>query len=431
MTRPIIKIEDVGKLYQLGYVGTGSFREDVIGWWAQVRGKPNPNLPVGMERSDSNIGYLWALREIYLEIEQGEILGIIGANGAGKSTLLKLLSRVTAPTVGTIKMKGSVGSLLEVGTGFHPELTGRENVYLNGSILGMSKQEIDQKFDEIVDFAGVETYIDTPVKRYSSGMYVRLGFAVAAHLEPDILIVDEVLAVGDAEFQKKAIGKMGDVSAQGRTILFVSHNMTSVRNLTQNCILLDEGRITKQGPTNEVVDSYIAQKIHISTRKDLQNFKYPGVDPNAPLQIKNIWVNDDKDSDQVPLIPVGDGDISVNLLVEAYKEIKNPFIELNIKNKNLEIVVRFQTSKSDGFTLYPGEQIVTCSMRDVFFYPGDYFTSVGIREAVKSKIHWEVYQDVPIFEVINIGDEIVMEFGERPSIISKDFSWDVKTKVEI
>src|SRR6187399_461806 len=244
---PIIKIEDISKQYRLGEVGTGSFSHDLNRWWHRVRGKDDPYLKIG-EANDrtkkGNSDYVWALKDINFEVQRGEVLGIIGRNGAGKSTLLKILSRTTSPTTGSVKIKGRVASLLEVGTGFHPELSGRENIFLNGAILGMTKKEIKNKFDEIVDFAGVERYIDTPVKRYSSGMYVRLAFGVAAHLEPEILIVDEVLAVGDSEFQKKALGKMKDVSqSQGRTVLFVSHNMLAVKSLCSTGLLMEQGRI--------------------------------------------------------------------------------------------------------------------------------------------------------------------------------------------
>jgi lipopolysaccharide transport system ATP-binding protein len=227
----VIKAENVSKLYRLGQVGTGTLSHDLKRWWALTRGKEDPYMKVGVENDrtkKSNSDYAWALQDINFNVERGDTLGIIGKNGAGKSTLLKILSRVTTPTKGEIKVRGRIASLLEVGTGFHPELTGKENIYMNGAILGMTKREISSKFDEIVDFAGVELYINTPVKRYSSGMYVRLAFAVAAHLEPEILIVDEVLAVGDAEFQKKCLGKMGDVASHGRTIIFVSHNMQAV-----------------------------------------------------------------------------------------------------------------------------------------------------------------------------------------------------------
>ncbi len=259
--KPVIKIENLSKMYRLGTIGTGTISHDLNRWWHRVRGKEDPYLKIGEDNvsgDKSNSGYVWALKDINLEVMPGEVLGIIGKNGAGKSTLLKILSRVTGPTAGSISYTGRIGSLLEVGTGFHPELTGRENIFLNGAILGMTKAEIGRKLDEIVDFAGVERYIDTPVKRYSSGMRVRLGFAVAAFLEPDILVVDEVLAVGDAEFQKKAIGKMQDVSIQdGRTILFVSHNMNSIRSLCTKSILLNDGKITSKGDVDSIIKKYL------------------------------------------------------------------------------------------------------------------------------------------------------------------------------
>ena len=247
-------------MYRLGVIGTGTISHDLNRWWHKVRGKEDPYLKIGeanVSGSKSDSGYVWALKDINLEVMPGEVLGIIGKNGAGKSTLLKILSKVTGPTTGSITYRGRIGSLLEVGTGFHRELTGRENIFLNGAILGMTKAEIRSKLDEIVAFAGVERYIDTPVKRYSSGMMVRLGFAVAAHLEPEILVVDEVLAVGDAEFQKKAVGKMQDVSKnEGRTILFVSHNLGSIQKLCTRAIVLDAGRIKFEGNVNESIKAY-------------------------------------------------------------------------------------------------------------------------------------------------------------------------------
>jgi lipopolysaccharide transport system ATP-binding protein len=257
----VIKVENLSKQYRLGNVGTGSIAHDVNRAWYRIRGKEDPYLKIGEENDRSKKGsseYVWALRDINFDVKQGEVLGIIGRNGAGKSTLLKILSRTTSPTTGEIKIKGRVASLLEVGTGFHPELTGRENIFLNGAILGMTKKEIKGKFDEIVDFAGVERYIDTPVKRYSSGMYVRLAFGVAAHLEPEILIVDEVLAVGDAEFQKKALGKMKDVSGkEGRTVLFVSHNMAAIQNLCSRTIYLKNGKVAYSNETINTINYYL------------------------------------------------------------------------------------------------------------------------------------------------------------------------------
>ena len=256
-----IEFNNISKQYRLGLVSTRTLSHDLNRWWqTAILRKEDPYLKIGSENDRATAAdseYVWALKNIDFKVEQGDVVGIIGKNGAGKSTLLKLLSRVTAPTTGTIKAKGRIGSLLEVGTGFHQEMTGRENIYMNGAILGMTKKEIAKKLDEIVDFSGCERYIDTPVKRYSSGMMVRLGFAVAAHLDPEILVVDEVLAVGDAEFQKKAIGKMKDVSqGQGRTVLFVSHNMGSIRNLCNRGVLLEHGQLKMMGDVNEVIDEY-------------------------------------------------------------------------------------------------------------------------------------------------------------------------------
>ncbi len=257
-----IEFNNISKLYRLGLVSSGTLSNDLKRWWTMnILHKEDPFLKVGSVNDRSKAAdseYVWALKDIDFKVEQGDVVGIIGKNGAGKSTLLKLLSRVTGPTTGTIKAKGRIASLLEVGTGFHSELTGRENIYMNGTILGMTKHEIDKKIDEIIDFSGCERYIDTPVKRYSSGMTVRLGFAVAAHLDPEILVVDEVLAVGDAEFQKKAIGKMQDVSkGEGRTVLFVSHNMASIRALCKNGVLLENGSVKYTGGIDDVVGYYL------------------------------------------------------------------------------------------------------------------------------------------------------------------------------
>jgi len=255
---PVISVENLSKSYRLGQIGTGTLTRDLSVWWARARGKPNPLLKIGQDDRGNRDGEtIWALKDVSFSVEQGEVLGVIGRNGAGKSTLLKVLSRVTAPTSGRVKVKGRIASLLEVGTGFHPELTGRENVYLNGAILGMTREEVTRKFDEIVDFSGVEQFIDTPVKRYSSGMYVRLAFAVAAHLEPEILLVDEVLAVGDAEFQKKCLGKMDEVAHEGRTVLFVSHNMAAIETLCQRVIYLKQGLLFDSGQTSLMIAKYL------------------------------------------------------------------------------------------------------------------------------------------------------------------------------
>lgn len=315
MSNTVIKVENLSKQYRLGTVGTGSLAHDLNRLWCLMRGKEDPYLKIGEVNNRSEKGsseYVWALRDICFEVQQGEVLGIIGRNGAGKSTLLKILSRTTAPTTGHIKIRGRVASLLEVGTGFHPELSGRDNIYLNGAILGMTRREITRKFDEIVDFAGVERYIDTPVKRYSSGMYVRLAFAVAAHLEPEILIVDEVLAVGDAEFQKKCLGKMKDVSENdGRTILFVSHNMAAVKQLCNEGILLQNGKLFYEGDIKHVTEKYL--QIGITAARE------------------NTWVNED-----------GPGNDKVRITrVAAYAQNKSTTDQIK-SSDDIEVLIEFK-----------------------------------------------------------------------------------------
>ena len=280
-----IEFDHVGKQYRLGLVSTGTFSDDLTRWWTMhVRHQEDPFLKIGETNDRTKKGdsrFVWALKDISFNVEQGDVVGIIGKNGAGKSTLLKLLSRVTTPSVGEIRARGRIASLLEVGTGFHPEMTGRENIYLNGAIMGMTKEEITRKLDEIVDFSGCERYIDTPVKRYSSGITVRLGFAIAAHLEPEILVVDEVLAVGDAEFQKKAIGKMQDVSkGEGRTVLFVSHNMDSMLNLCQKGVLLENGSVKYMGDIRSTVSEYLGG--------DNDN-KFTQKNPKSPLFVSTVF----------------------------------------------------------------------------------------------------------------------------------------------
>ena len=291
MSQTVIKVENLSKAYQIGQIGSGTISRDIDRLWQmKVLGKEDPFLKIGetndrSTKGDSNI--VWSLKDINFEINQGDAVGIIGKNGAGKSTLLKLLSRVTSPTTGNIKVKGRIASLLEVGTGFHPELSGRENIYLNGAILGMRKKEITRKLDEIIDFSGVERYIDTPVKRYSSGMYVRLAFAVAAHLESEILIVDEVLAVGDAEFQKKCLGKMGDISkGEGRTVLFVSHNMSSVKSLCNKGIVIQNGKIIHQGSTESTITNYLSGDLINQKLKDIKHRT-----GNKKVTFKNVCIS--------------------------------------------------------------------------------------------------------------------------------------------
>lgn len=299
MNNTVIEFNHIGKQYTLGSIGTGTLSQDLNRWWAKIRGKEDPFLKIGevndrTQKGDSR--FVWALQDINFKVEQGDVVGIVGNNGAGKSTLLKILSRVTSPTTGDIKIKGRIASLLEVGTGFHPEMTGRENIFMNGSIMGMTKAEIRSKFDEIIDFAGVEKYVDTPVKRYSSGMMVRLGFAIAAHLEPEILVVDEVLAVGDAEFQKKAIGKMQDVSkGEGRTVLFVSHNMAAVRSLCTKGVMLRNGQVDFIGSIPDTLNHYLNIGQSQKKEKIIDNIKYI----KNGLQVTNIEINDTSQAESV------------------------------------------------------------------------------------------------------------------------------------
>lgn len=316
MNNTVIEFNNIGKQYILGSIGTGTLSQDLNRWWANVRGKEDPFLKIGevndrTQKGDSR--FVWALRDINFKIEQGDVVGIIGKNGAGKSTLLKILSRVTSPTIGNIKIKGRIASLLEVGTGFHPEMTGRENIFMNGSIMGMTKPEIKSKFDEIVDFAGVTKYIDTPVKRYSSGMMVRLGFAIAAHLEPEILVVDEVLAVGDAEFQKKAIGKMQDVSkGEGRTVLFVSHNMAAVRSLCTRGVMLKNGTVDFIGNIPDTLDHYLKDDDGKKSELIINNIKWK----KNTIQITNIEINNTKESYSM----IKNGQENLNLLIEGHTQ---------------------------------------------------------------------------------------------------------------
>jgi lipopolysaccharide transport system ATP-binding protein len=286
MSSPVISVSNLSKSYRLGMIGGGTLREDFSRWWAKVRGRPDPTLKIGQGDTRMHGQEFQALRNVSFDVQQGEILGIIGRNGAGKSTLLKILSRVTAPTSGEVRVKGRIASLLEVGTGFHPELTGRENIFLNGAILGMSKAEIRRKFDEIVAFSGVEEFIDTPVKRYSSGMYVRLAFAVAAHLEPEILIVDEVLAVGDGEFQKKCLGKMKDVARCGRTVLFVTHNMQAIKQLCETAILLSNGTISFAGAQLDAITEY---------QNALQQNGAPAITGSREVILSNLTIKNHAD----------------------------------------------------------------------------------------------------------------------------------------
>jgi lipopolysaccharide transport system ATP-binding protein len=372
MKNVVIKIEDVSKQYRLGSVGTGTLSHDLNRFLARVRGKEDPTMKVGVSnRLDTVDGrYVWALQNVNLEICDGEVLGIVGKNGAGKSTLLKLMSRVTSPTTGNIKIKGRIASLLEVGTGFHPELTGRENIYLNGAILGMTKKEIDSKFEEIVEFSGVKKYVNTPVKRYSSGMYVRLAFAVAAHLEPEILIVDEVLAVGDAEFQKKAIGKMQSVSRSGRTVLFVSHNLTAVEQLCTKGILMQNGTLKMEGKVHDITSAYKQMSV------DENELKRSGTRVMEFLEYR-MTRTDGIETDEVFL---GE-DFSVTAEFRAHENIDFADMTLDIRNDSNEFIGHI-TSADDAFEIKEvakGDKRKVCvTVRGINFAPATYYISLWL-----------------------------------------------------
>lgn len=325
----IIKIENLSKIYRLGQISTRTINHDFKRWLFRMRGKEDPYLKIGetnVHSSKGNSDYVWAVKDINLEVMPGEVLGIIGKNGAGKSTLLKILSKVTGPTTGKIHYNGRIGSLLEVGTGFHQELSGRENIFLNGAILGMTKAEIRKKLDEIIDFSGCKRYIDTPVKRYSSGMMVRLGFSVAAHLDPEILVVDEVLAVGDAEFQKKAIGKMKEVTKdEGRTILFVSHNMGAVKELCNTAVLLNNGEISNIGTANNIVREYLSKPIKVTTPTDFLN-NYESRRGNGEVRFTQIEIN----NDHVPIDPTSE--IKILCRATVINSVDNVYFYMRIKD---------------------------------------------------------------------------------------------------
>ena len=394
-----IEFNNISKLYRLGLVGTGTLSNDLKRWWTMnIRHKEDPFLRIGETNDRSTKGdseYVWALKDIDFKVEQGDVVGIIGKNGAGKSTLLKILSKVTAPTTGTIRARGRIGSLLEVGTGFHPEMTGRENIYMNGAILGMTKQEITRKLDEIVDFSGCERYIDTPVKRYSSGMMVRLGFAVAAHLDPEILVVDEVLAVGDAEFQKKAIGKMQDIShGEGRTVLFVSHNMGAVRSLCHNGILMDNGSIKATGKINDVVDAYLSSSLFTHTCKTIVT---DGMrDKNRSMKVMFMSIEHTKNSD----IYASDEDIVLDIVIKAQKGVEK--CRINCTIRTLDGLSLCNNSSSTFFDIGDGEQK---TLRYTLKNPGlaagqyDLSFSVGIGNMESGETNFDVITNAITLEI--------------------------------
>ncbi|MBN8702985.1 MAG: ABC transporter ATP-binding protein [Bacteroidetes bacterium] len=377
MSNKVISVENISKQYRLGSIGRASLSDEFKSFVNRISGKKES---VQIDENDRTIkgtsNLVWALKDVSFDVSQGEVVGIIGKNGAGKSTLLKILSRTTTPTTGTIKLKGRVASLLEVGTGFHPELSGRENIFLNGTIMGMTKREVAQKFDEIVDFAGVEKYIDTPVKRYSSGMYVRLAFAVAAHLEPEILIVDEVLAVGDVEFQKKCLGKMKDVSSAGRTVLFVSHNMPVLKALCTRSIMLEKGKIIKNGNTNEIVSYYLNSEkaatdkdgvIPVSTQRigtgEGKFFYFALLDEQTKSGTDQIYFRDT---------------LVVKLGFEAFKTIPKINFWMRIFNSDGMEVALIEQSKDMFFAdkVSEGKHTYEIDMH-IDLLPGSYHMSVG------------------------------------------------------
>ena len=406
-----IEFNNISKQYRLGLVSSRTLSHDLDRWWqTAVLHKEDPYLKIGSVNDRSSAAdseYVWALKDIDFKVEQGDVVGIIGKNGAGKSTLLKLLSRVTGPTTGTIKARGRIGSLLEVGTGFHSEMTGRENIYMNGAILGMTKQEITSKLDEIVDFSGCERYIDTPVKRYSSGMMVRLGFAVAAHLDPEILVVDEVLAVGDAEFQKKAIGKMQDVSqGEGRTVLFVSHNMASIKNLCKNGVLLEKGMVKTMGKIDDVVGEYMAANLaEVGDVSEVTSFK------RISAQTKEIEILSLKR--QTPYKLDSLKDIVFTARVRRNSNVpKFQFTTLidNVANGGTRVGMAYsgEISWPEGKT----EAEFKVRIPQHHLTKGKYILDVwtGIGDVTSSCKYYDAVYDTLTFEIESIGDKLVNEW---------------------
>ena len=428
MSETVIKFENISKQYRLGNIGTGTLSHDLKRWWTvNIRGNEDPYLQIGQVNDRTTVSssdYVWALNHIDFEVKKGEVLGIIGKNGAGKSTLLKILSRVTTPTTGKITAHGRVASLLEVGTGFHPEMTGRENVFMNGSIMGMTKTEIRRKFDEIVDFAGVERYIDTPVKRYSSGMLVRLGFAIAAHLEPEILVLDEVLAVGDAEFQKKALGKMQNVSSiEGRTVLFVSHNMQAVSNLCTRVILIDKGDIIQDDETQKVVRNYLMFETLKNGTIEWAKEKAPG---DSTLKLRAIKILDQDNYIRNHFF--SKSFIRIQFDFEIYKLDKSLVIGFDLTNEDGIIIFRSyqnDTSQKEWPELKIGHNSVYCEIPGELLREGTYYICPKIS---LHNIKWIVNGDPLLsFDVeLNHGISPLWSFynkSNRPGILALIIPW--------
>lgn len=408
MVDSVITVDNLSKEYRLGVINHGTLRQDLQSWWARVRGCEDPNsLLTAASHVDRNARFL-ALDNVSFAVPRGEILGIVGSNGAGKSTLLKILSRITAPTSGRVKIRGRVASLLEVGTGFHPELTGRENVFLNGSILGMSREEVWRKFDEIVAFAEIDQFIDTPVKRYSSGMYVRLAFAVAAHLEPEILIIDEVLAVGDARFQKKCLGKMGQVGREGRTVLFVSHNMTALQSLCGRAIWLDGGKICDDGTAVGVVAAYLKQ----SAKQTIE--QHWADDETAPgnERVRMRWARIDTGG-----VPIS---VATPLRIE-FELLSLVPARLNF-SLHLSTVegIRVLNTASEPIENAHGVVRGVCQIPRHFLNDETYRISLMIVENTSVPIY--KHDDILIFSVKDIERDSNW-FGKWPGVVRPDFEW--------
>ena len=421
-----IEFNHVGKQYRLGLVSTGTISHDLNRWWqTAILHREDPYLKIGSVndrtmKADSD--YVWALRDIDFKVEQGDVVGIIGKNGAGKSTLLKLLSKVTGPTVGSIRARGRIASLLEVGTGFHQEMTGRENIYMNGAILGMTKREIAAKLDEIVDFSGCERYLDTPVKRYSSGMMVRLGFAVAAHLDPEILVVDEVLAVGDAEFQKKAIGKMQDVSkGEGRTVLFVSHNMTSIKSLCKTGVILQNGQLLEQGDIDPIVTRYLRGDSAISNYKF---FKEPLKGKNG-FELLEIGVRP-KGGNFTDVMRMND-DIEIVIRYRLTQPHDKFWITMHMKNEQGDKIFSFGgAGRCYEKHHEAGEYEQICHLPKDFFNWGTYAIDF-LALSQPSNIEWlMVEQDIVSFTIANRPIEIGGWMGKEPGDINPKFDFTEK-----
>ena len=426
MSNTVIKVDNISKYYRLGVVNTGTLKDDLRLRMAKMRGKESDFYKIGEDRSTDS-DFMWALNDVSFEVKQGEVLGIVGKNGAGKSTLLKILSRVTAPTSGNIKVKGRIASLLEVGTGFHPELTGRENIFLNGAILGMSKQEIKSNFDEIVDFSGVERYIDTPVKRYSSGMYVRLAFAVAAHLEPEILIVDEVLAVGDAEFQAKCLGKMKDVSGQGRTVLFVSHSMAAVKKLCTRAIVLKKGKITLDSDVISGIEDYLNTGVGVSDEGIIPDNASSYTTGDA--KFKSIVVKNKKNESTNTLYY--EQAFTVELELELFRDVEKAIIDFSIGNfeNRFSYTSTFEISKNP-IDLKKGTYTLSIDI-DPKLLPGNYNFYLGVHEMSKVSITLDMVERIKIITVLPITENNNIRYPLDVSLgnIRIDGNWKINKQL--